>query len=91
MNPAGNWMDQGISLYPNYSAGDDFTHLFMRSDVAEIQSLLHTHERLWVFRLQCSFFSIINPLTEEEKKSISAQRGGETQPVIEFMDVLCER
>lgn len=31
------------------------------------------------------------PLDWGGKKSISAQRGGETQPVIEFMDVLCER
>lgn len=42
MNSAENWLDQGISLYPNYTAGDDFSHLFMRSDVAQIQSLLHT-------------------------------------------------
>lgn len=42
MNSAENWLDQGISLYPNYTAGADFSHLFMRSDVAQIQSLLHT-------------------------------------------------
>lgn len=42
LNSAENWLDQGISLYPNYTAGEDFTHLFMRSDVAQIQSLLHT-------------------------------------------------
>lgn len=30
MNPTGNWLDQGISLYPNYAARADFTHLFMR-------------------------------------------------------------
>lgn len=43
LNSTGNWLDQGISLYPNYAARADFAHLFMRSTVAQIQSPLHTH------------------------------------------------
>lgn len=56
MNSMENWLDQGISLYPNYTARADFTHLFMRSNVAQIQSLRLTHGWLWVLRLHYSFF-----------------------------------
>lgn len=94
MNSTGNWLDQGISLYPNYSARADFVHLFMRSNVAQIQSLLHTHGWLWVLRLHYSFFRSSTRWLRRKKPRLGAARWWNATlrwPVIEFMDVLCER
>lgn len=93
-NSTGNWLDQGISLYPNYTARADFAHLFMRSNVAQIQSLLHTHGWLWVLRLHYSFFRSSTRWLRRKKQRLGTARWWNATsrwPVIEFMDVLCER
>ena len=82
INPVENWLNKGNIIVSQLYSWSQFTHLFMRPTVAQIQSLLHL---LWLSQLKYnswlfSFFFFLDQTTHWIRKDVWVYWCSASQP-----------